>query len=235
MVAVAPRRPHVRRRFTTSETTRARRFALPDMKDERADEVIEAYLDGPEVRKHRSSSKRPRRARPATSANGLPVSSALVPIGEIRRAVAVARPPTDIRTVPGRLEFSAALERESIRAERYGRPASIAIVELRAEQGNPAAGPWLKSLAGPIISIVRGGSRATDLVARVAESRLQVLLPETAEEGAGTFAQRIADACRNTIDASGAPVVVRVSVAASSEDRCLQDALDEAVRSLEAA
>jgi hypothetical protein len=225
--------PDLRRHAATSETTRTRRFALPDLKDERADEVIEAYLDGPDVRRHRTAPRRPRRSKPA--ANGAGPSTGLVPVGENRRAIAVARPPTDIRTVPGRLEFSAAIERESARAERYGRPASIAIVELRPEQANPAAGPWLKSLAGPIVALVRGSSRATDLVARVAESRFQVLLPETTEAGAGTFGERIADACQATIDASGAPVVVRVSVAAASEDRCLQDALDQAVQMIEAA
>lgn len=227
-----------------SGTTRARRFALPDLKDERADEVIEAYLDGPEVRRPRPSSRRPRRPRVVEAdANGRQAdgrqadgtSRALVPVSEIRRAIAGVRPPTDLRTIPGRLEFGAALERESIRADRYGRPAAVAIVELRPESGNPAAGPWLKSLAGPIVALVRGGSRATDLVARVAEARFQVLLPETPEEGAGHFAERIADACRTTIDASGAPVVVRVSVAAANEDHSLQDALAEAVRSIEAA
>jgi GGDEF domain-containing protein len=225
--------------MATSPSTRSRRFALPDLKDERADEVIEAYLDGPEVRRQRPSAKRPRRPRVvqggSSGTRADATSTALVPVSEIRRAVAVVRPPTDLRTIPGRLEFGAALERESVRADRYNRPAAVAIVELRAESGNPAAGPWLKSLAGPIVALVRGGSRATDLVARVAESRFQVLLPETGETGAGHFAERIADACRTTIDASGAPVVVRVSVAAASEDHSLQDALAEAVRSIEAA
>ncbi|HYK95674.1 MAG TPA: diguanylate cyclase [Candidatus Dormibacteraeota bacterium] len=196
--------------MATSESTRARRFALPDLEDERTGESIEAFLEGPDVR----------RRRPAP-----------------RAAIQAAPPPraTDLRTLPGRLEFNAALERESLRAARYERPAAVAIVELKPDREGHLLDPWLKSLAGPISRTLRGDSRATDLVARVASMRFQMLLPETSEAGAERLAQRLAAGCRTLIESTGAPVSVRVSVAGTGADTSLHAALAEALRSIEAA
>jgi len=289
----------------TSRSTRPRRFALPDHgDDERTHEAIEAFLEGPEVRRHRPTLRRPRRkgypntgsdpakakqpadgeaaaadattniaakpegaessgppksggeAKPggngkpgaeadagaapdaaAASRNGTKptTSSAIVPSTETSRAMVVARPATDIRTIPGRLEFSLALERESARAARYDRPAAVAIVELVPERPNHANDIWLRSLAGPVARTLRSGSRTTDLVARVANARFQVLLPETPETGAGSFAERVASACQSSIDESGAPVSVRVTIAVATPDHSLEEALSNALQSIEAA
>ena len=81
------------------------------------------------------------------------------------------RPSADLRSLPGRLEWNAALDRESARAARYGRPASVAIIELKAERANQPVDPFLPSLAGPIARAIRQDSRATDLVARVASAQ----------------------------------------------------------------
>ena len=298
--------------MATSRSTRARRFALPDHgNDERTHEAIEAFLEGPEVRRHRPSVRRPRRkgypntgsddgakgkqpaegeeagaAQPGVEANagveakrgmdakagaepkpsadpkpgahakadaqsktgtvpaaaaaakngaGSTGSSAVVPATETKPATVLARSVTDIRTIPGRLEFSLALERESARAARYGRPASVAIVELVPERPNHAVDIWLRSLAGPVARTLRSGSRTTDLVARVANARFQVLLPETPETGAGQFAERVSSACQSSIDESGAPVTVRVTIAVASPDHSLQEALINALQSIEAA
>jgi PleD family two-component response regulator len=147
----------------------------------------------------------------------------------------VARPATDIRTIPGRLEFSLALERESARAARYDRPAAVAIVELVPERPNHANDIWLRSLAGPVARTLRSGSRTTDLVARVANARFHVLLPETPETGAGSFAERVTSACQSSIDEAGAPVSVRVTIAVATPDHSLQEALFNALQSIEAA
>jgi GGDEF domain-containing protein len=197
--------------MATSESTRARRFALPDLDDERTGESIEAFLEGPEVRRGRPS------PRPAM------------------RAAPTPRPSGDLRTLPGRLEWNAALERESLRAARYGRPAAVAIVELKPDRAGQSVDPWLKSIAGPIARTLRGDSRATDLVARVASARFQMLLPETSEAGAERLAERVAAGCRTLIESTGAPVSVRVSVAGTGLDTSLHAALDEALRSIEAA
>ncbi|HUG30477.1 MAG TPA: diguanylate cyclase [Candidatus Limnocylindria bacterium] len=151
------------------------------------------------------------------------------------RPPAPVRPSAELRSLPGRLEWNAALDRESARAARYGRPASVAIVELKAERANQPVDPFLPSLAGPIARAIRQDSRATDLVARVASARFQILLPETTEAGAERLAERVAANCRRHIEATGAPVTVRVSVAGTGLDDSLHEALAHALRSIEAA
>ncbi len=209
--------------MAASESTRARRFALPALDDERTGESIEAFLEGPDVR----------RGRPSTLDDGdLTIESTTTPA---HRPVAPARPSADLRSLPGRLEWNAALERESVRAARYKRPASVAIIELKSERDGPSVDPWLGRLAGPIARSLRQDSRATDLVARVASTRFQMLLPETSEPGAERLATRVAATCREAIERTGAPVTVRVSVAGTGLDDSLHEALAHALRSIEAA
>jgi GGDEF domain-containing protein len=199
-----------RRLMATSESTRARRFALPDLEDERAESSIQAFLDGPEIR----------RRRPARPEDG---------------AVSDRRTGVELRSLPGRLEWNAALERESLRARRYGRPASVAIVEIRHERPGMSVEPWLRTLTGPISRALREESRSTDLVARVASTRFQLLLPETNEAGAERLAMRLAGRCREQLRTTAAPVLIRVSVAGTGAGDSLEDALRQALRSIEAA
>jgi hypothetical protein len=225
----------------TPRSTRPRRFALPQEhgSDDRAVEAIEAFLEGPPVRRHRPPVKRrPRKGYPNTGSQQPKPAAAVVPAPEVdprRIKPAVPRPAIDIRTLPGRLEFGAALERESLRSARYGRPASVAIVELVPGRPSQQIDIWLRSLAGPVSRALRQGARATDLVARTANARFQVLLPETSEAGAGRFAERISAACQGSIDSAGAPVAVRVTVAVASPDHSLEEALAHAIQSIEAA
>jgi len=226
--------------LATTRSSRARRFALPDhgKDDQRVDQAIESFLEGPSVRQNRPAVRRKRRSYPNTGsrASAGPAAGAVVPTPEPdARRLAVPRPVADIRTLPGRLEFGAALERESMRAARYGRPASVAIVELIPERQNQAIDIWLRSLAGPVSRTLRQSTRATDLVARVANTRFQVLLPETPEHGAGRVAERVSSACQTSIDTAGAPVAVRVTVAVATPDHSLQEALEHALAAIEAA
>src|SRR6185369_11886504 len=96
------------RPLATSESTRARRFALPDLADERTGESIEAFLEGPRVRRGRRSAVVVTAARPDPTAS------------PSTRAVAVpgSRQSIDLRSIPGRLEWNAAMERESLRTAR---------------------------------------------------------------------------------------------------------------------
>ena len=228
--------------MATPRSTRTRRFALPPDHGpgDRANDAIEAFLEGPAVRRHRPPVKRrPRRGYPNTGSARPAAASpaAVVPASEpdARRLAPGARPPVDIRTLPGRLEFGAALERESLRAARYGRPACVAIVELVPERHTQQLDIWLRSLAGPVSRTLRQSARATDLVARMANARFQVLLPETPEAGAGRFAERVSSACQTSIDDRGAPLAVRVTVAVATPDHSLEEALAHALQSIEAA
>ena len=224
--------------MAATRSSRAR-FALPDhgKDDQRVDQAIESFLEGPTVRRNRPALRRKaRKGYPNTGSRRPAAATAVVAAPEPdARRLAVPRPVADIRTLPGRLEFGAALERESLRAARYGRPASVAIVELIPERQNQAIDIWLRSLAGPVSRTLRQSTRMTDLVARVANTRFQVLLPETPEAGAGRFAERVSTACQSSIDAAGAPVAVRVTVAVATPDHSLQEALEHALQSIEAA
>jgi hypothetical protein len=216
--------------MATSESTRARRFALPDLEDERTGESIEAFLEGPDIRRGRPITRALIEA-PADEAQLQPAPPDVV-------AMRVPRPPrssNDLRTLPGRLEWNAAVARESTRAARYGRPAAVAIVELKPDRPGAEVDPWLRTIAGPIARALRQDSRATDLVARVASTRFQMLLPETDEAGAARLAERVAATCRTFIQGTGAPVAVRVSVAGTGLDNSLHEALEDALRAIEAA
>ncbi len=224
--------------MATSESNRARRFALPDLEDERTGESIEAFLEGPEFRRSRPISRAVVEVpydeveqRPDLH----PASRAASPDLVAQRVPGPARSSNDLRTLPGRLEWNAAVERESTRASRYGRPAAVAIVELKPDRPGAEVDPWLRTIAGPIARALRQDSRATDLVARVASTRFQMLLPETDEAGAARLAERVAVTCRSYIESTGAPVAVRVCVAGTGIDNSLHEALEDALRAIEAA
>lgn len=200
---------------TTSK--RARRFALPDLRDKRADQAIEDFLEGPKTRRRAASSK----------ALAVPAERA------------VAHSPTgdavSLRSMPGRLAWSEALDREAHRATRYGRPTAVAIFELRPERSSATIDSWVRTHAGPVGESLLRLSRATDVVARMTSTRFQVLLPETSDESAGKFVERVVTECTERLTALGAPLKLQTSVAASSADLPLRDAVAKAVRDLEAA
>jgi GGDEF domain-containing protein len=251
--------------MASTTSNRSRRFALPDLKDERADGVIEAYLDGPKVRRARpktASAIKPGSelavqehtadvvAEPSDAVAQAP-ESAVVPAGEAQppsvasntslspAGTATLRPRTGdavaLRTMPGRLAWNDALDRESTRSTRYGRPSAVAIFDLRPVRPSATMDSWVRVHATPIGQALLRLSRATDIVARVATTRFQVLLPETTSDGADEFVERVVGACEHQLQAIGAPIKVQASVAASSAEVPLHDALASALRSIEAA
>ena len=204
--------PHHRRPTATSESTRARRFALPALADERTEESIEAFLHGRGIK-----------AGARTSA--LVPADLHLPDGD-----AVA-----LRSMPGRLEWNAAVERESQRASRYERPAAVAVLELRPLRPSAAMDSWLRVHAGPVGQVLLRQSRASDVVVRVGTARFQVLLPETTADAAGQFVERVVGECQAQLQARGAPLRLAASVAASTPELPLRDAVTRALDSIEAA
>ena len=217
--------------MAASESSRARRFALPALQDDRADEAIEAFLEGRQPRRGRRNIVP---AQPAPAQTGEAGDAAVARRGTSATAF-TTRPAADLRSLPGRLEWNAAIERESLRAARYSRPAAVAIVEVRPQRNGADTEIMLKMLVGPVARVLRRDSRATDLVARVGSGRFQVLLPETTAAGADQYAERIGATCRTEAGATGAAVIVRVCVAAASRGHSLSDAVEEATKAIEAA
>lgn len=201
---------------------RARRFVVRDGDDHRVTEKIEKFLSGPRSRKRTQS---PPRMEPARS-------------GEAA---------LDTRT-----DFAAAMRRETARAERYGRPATVVAVEFAVATG-PANGVdhapadaesapggrepaaihvadghlvgQIDRLAGPIGFTLRREARDTDRIARVAPNRFHVLLPETSEADALRYIDRARTACEVWFTGAALPVRLRIESASAGRDQSLIEAL----------
>jgi len=102
-----------------------------------------------------------------------------------------------LTTLHTRAVFLAALEKEIQRAERFGHPFALIVIdvdhlgEINARHGHGAGDRILERIG----IVVRGYFRETDWVARVAGDTFAVLLPETQ----GTNAERLAERMRITV------------------------------------
>ena len=187
--------------MATSETNRVRRFSLPELADERADEAISAFLSGPENR----------RGRP----DGGSVT------------MAEAGPFTSLAS---RLAWNEALNRESARSRRYQRPAAIVVVAAGSSATAASADQWLARVAAPIAHAVRRGVRDADLVTRTSTATFQILLPETTELQARRFADRVVADCDVWLRAMSAPIHMRAAAAGTSAEETIEAALERALR-----
>jgi hypothetical protein len=176
--------------------TRTRaRFTLPDHDDARVHRVVEGFLSQPRLAVH------PGRGRSRSDAAD-PLA-ALVP----------------------RVDWAVELASEERRRARYGRPASVAVVELRS-------GPDAERLAVLAARVLRRETRDADRVTRVAPRRFHVLLPETRERGASVFAQRLQAAWATATRAAAPDVPLVVRVAGTSDAETVPEALQRAIRLL---
>jgi PleD family two-component response regulator len=170
------------------------------MKDPRTDEAIDALLAG--RARHRGRPK----AEPVPLGAG-------VPFGALESRVA----------------WTQALARESARQQRYGRAASVVIFQVETLTKGAHADGWLERVAGPIAHAIRRGARETDLATRSAPGRFQVLLPETTESEAATFADRVVADCQVWLEAMSAPLGIRATAASTTGDSDLENALERAL------
>ena len=177
---------------------RARRFVVRDAEDHRTTEKIEEFLTGPRTR------ARPRGPRSVE-----------------------ANKPAAIADLDTRTDFVAALRREALRTERYGRPATIVGVEFELDAGvaGPSGDRRVDRLAGPIGFTLRREARETDRVARVAPNRFHVLLPETESTDAAGYIERARQACEVWFAGAALAVRMRFESASTSPRLSLTDAL----------
>ena len=185
---------------------RRKRFALPrDHHDElqsgRTAEQIEAFLEGP-TRVSRAQDPLPGRA--------------------IRRPRALI--PLDTR-----MDWQRALDLEDARLARYGRTASVLVVDVATTP--PEA---VDASAARIGAAIRAESREIDRVARVGPGRFHVLLPETDGNDATAIGERMARACRAALAAPAQTgVEIRTAAVQAVEPGSLVDALRRASIGLE--
>lgn len=178
---------------------RARRFVLPDVHDERTAARIVAFLDGPAGERERNGA---------------------------------GRSPSDRSRIPRELDtrqdWTAAFHHEAARHARYGRPASIILLELLRRPNGRA----VDSVAVALADLIRHEARETDRAVRMGPSSFRMLLPETSGRAARNVGARLArdfDSAFATVpDRPG----LRVEVAAPPRGGSLEDALAEAERRL---
>jgi GGDEF domain-containing protein len=176
---------------------RAPRFVVRDSDDLGATEKIERFLSGPVPRDEAPIAPRPERTRSTEAV-------------------------LDTRT-----DFAAALRRETARAERYGRPATVVAIEFVAMSGATANADegMTDRLARPIGFTLRREARDTDRIVRVAPNRFHVLLPETSEADAFRYIDRARYACEMWFMGAELPIRLRIETASASPDQSLVEAL----------
>ena len=132
-------------------------------------------------------------------------------------------------------DWEAALRREEVRVERYGRRATVLVVDIDLE---PVVGDAVAAvpaeLVDPIVDAIRHEARETDRVARAGPGRFRLLLPETLEADADRFVERLAVACRDRLNGRGTSAGLRIEAATPGHGRSLRDALTDVERRLEA-
>ena len=128
-----------------------------------------------------------------------------------------------------RLDWTVELAAEERRRLRYGRPVSVVVVDV-------GAGRDPDDLMRLAAGILRRESREADRITRVGPWRFQVLLPETREKGASTYAERLRRAWRSlTDDARGdaaTPLRLAIAVAGTRHAETVPQALERAIRQL---
>ena len=123
-----------------------------------------------------------------------------------------------------RPDWEAALRHEDARLARYGRAASVLVVDLQLT--TPGAEDRVAAEVG---AVIRELARETDRVARVSLTRFHVLLPETLEPEATALAERVRQTCASSVSTSQAGgLTIAASAASPARGATLVDALRRA-------
>ena len=118
----------------------------------------------------------------------------------------------------------AALRHEGARHARYGRAASVLLLELR---GRPP-GSEADQIARTLADVIRAEARETDRVTRVGALSFRLLLPETGGRAARALVDRLAVSFLATPDGRSTGLVLCIDIASAPRAGSLADALQEA-------
>ena len=186
----------------SARTRRTRKFVLPDHHhDERQGERADEHIEA------FLTTTAPRRRRP--------------------KAAARVRRPVELDTRP---DWLAAVRHEGARLARYGRPASVLLIELRS--GPPA--PSIDPIARAVADAIRAEARETDRAVRFGAHSFRMLLPETGDRAARAMANRLDRAFGATDEARSHGATLSIDVASPGRHATLEEALAEAERRLTA-
>jgi diguanylate cyclase (GGDEF)-like protein len=142
----------------------------------------------------------------------------------------------DLTGLPNRRGLDAQLAQEEARAQRYGVPAAVAMIDVSGLQtvndrhGRAGGDALLRALG----KALRAGARGSDVVARYAGDEFVALLPGADLEGARVFVERVRTGVPFARLPSGevVPILLTAGVATREEAGSLAGALDLAAHRL---
>jgi diguanylate cyclase (GGDEF)-like protein len=134
------------------------------------------------------------------------------------REIAELSPSDELTSLAKEEVFNNVLWREFNRALRYKGDLSLVLIEIegldefRAARGQHAAGELARHVASVVLQTVR----ESDLAARYGET-FAVIMPETGQQGAADFSQRVRGAAsEGDFKVNGDPVTVTLAIGAAS-------------------
>lgn len=146
-----------------------------------------------------------------------------------RRHKPTGRPrrPVELDT---RADWTAALRHEAARHARYGRPASVLLIEITRRP----VGAAVDRVARVVADAIRAEARETDRAVRLAALSFRLLLPETGDRAARVVADRLGRTFDASADAQALGADLIVDVASPGRHETLDEAVVEAERRLAA-
>jgi GGDEF domain-containing protein len=143
------------------------------------------------------------------------------PVAPPRRLAATearVRRPIGLDTRP---DWMTAFRYEAARHARYGRPASVVLIELRGHVPAGINDRFAKVVGDAILAEARETDRAVRLDAR----SFRVLLPETGGRAAKALVARLGRAVETRLNGHAGPAELRIEVATASRTGTLEQAL----------
>ena len=136
------------------------------------------------------------------------------------------RRPLELDTRP---DWNRAMRYESSRHARYGRPASVLLIELG---GGPDATSVEQNARG-LANLIRAEVRETDRAVRTGPASFRMLLTETSARAARHVAGRLDRAFHDECARTPAQPSLRIEIAAPTRGESLEDAVLAAERRLD--
>ena len=138
-----------------------------------------------------------------------------VMVSEIHRRLDYAKRLARIDPLTGALNsiaFHELAESELTRARRYGRPFTLAYMDVdNFKQINDQHGHQSGDRAlAEIVDAIRGELRETDIIARLGGDELAVLLIETDKEETGVITRRLCETVRDRMSRAGWPATLSI-------------------------
>ena len=172
-------------------------------------ERIEAFVHGPMRKPHRTTI-----AADTAAANGNGIENGTEP-SPIR--------PRSPRPLDTRQDWNVALQRESARHARYGRPASVLLIDLAMDPRDHD----LERIARSVVEVMAEQARETDRAVRIGATRFAVLMPETSGRAARAAADRLDRTFQGRTARPDAPTL-HVEIASAPRAGSLEEAVGEA-------